>query len=129
MKKLITLLSIPLIVGALNSCEYNKNLNKEYRFNGEIKGNKVRFKSSCLWGNILKVERIDGTYLKYKSMDDFELDWVYVHKKGDKEGILYSKFNPFWEKGISEEAQKQFDEYLDTIKAINYDKALESIKE
>ncbi len=98
----------------------------EYSFNGNIGEEQVEFYENGS-NNYLKVERVDGTIIRYSDYlkNDLKIEYVQIIKDGKNK--RYSKSHPFGE-DMLEEAQKQFDAYLDTIKAINYQKALESIK-
>lgn len=105
----------------------NKIDNSEYHFNGKINDEKVYFyERGSESANYLKVIRKNGTKVNYRDYhgNDLKLEKVIIKKDG--KNTTYSKNHPFGKK-ILEEAQKQFDAYLDTIHAINYQEALDDI--
>ncbi len=114
-----------LALGTLTLIGVGCTDNLEYHFNGEINGEQVRFYEDRNI-NQLKVKRVDGTKIKYADCSGNDLKLEYVKIKKDGKNKKYSESHPFG-KNMLKEAQKQFDAYLDTIKAINYQEALESI--
>ena len=85
--------------------------NPEYRFNGKIEEEEVRFYEKTLWGinNLLEVVKADGSKLKYfDSNDDFRIESVEITAGDNTTIYAVGSRNPVVA-GIVEKAQKEFD--------------------
>lgn len=100
----------------------------DYLFNDVLNGKEIKTQFNGLsHNNYLTIKKADGTKIEYidNKRNDLKLDKIVI--KTMEERKAYNSKSSFG-KEILEEAQKQFDDYLATIKAINYNKALESIE-
>ncbi len=125
--------SIALAVSTIN---YSSK-NAQYNFDGKIGEDQVGFNHSYFslpkfipfyvpLGNIITVKKQDGRIIRYvdSKRDDLKLEYIEVTKDNKPK-----KFpNDELENRVLEEAQKQFDSYLQKIKEIRVKQSLESLK-
>ena len=103
----------------------------QYNYNGKINEDHVTFISKFDVGgknnNILLVTKPDGRVIKYddSTKGDLILESVKITKNTQSQ--IYTSWDEFGTI-ILEEAQKQFDNYLQQIKEIKINQGLENLK-
>ena len=123
-----TKLIVPIVLAAaLTSCTIEDL--RQYDFHGKIVEDSVSFCYLILGGpiNIMNVTKPDGRNIAYVDHQKGDLKVEYVRIiNGDQE----TKYTPdnYIGKEVLEEAQKQFDSYLEKIIEIKTAKALKDLK-
>lgn len=123
-------LLVPVLAGALviSGCaKYS-----QYQYAGKIGEDYVSFEEKCNlfdWDILLTVTKPNGKIINYydNAHRDLEIESVGIK---DKENFFLTMYRANDEVGkpIVEEAQKQFDNYLDKIKETKIKEGLESLK-
>lgn len=116
---------------------YPTSKNAQYNWEGKIGEDQVSFRHRYFSlpsfipnyvqaGNILTVIKQDGRVIRYvdSKKDDLKLEYIEVTKDNKSK----KSPNDELEKQVLEEAQKQFDSYLQKIKEIRVKQGLESLK-
>ncbi|MBS3108086.1 hypothetical protein J4468_04190 [Candidatus Woesearchaeota archaeon] len=129
MKKTLTLI---VLVGALGlgtaGCSRSHS---QYAYDGKIGEDQVTFTekkySFIADDNILTIKKPDGRVIKYADIfgEDLKLECVEITANGQT--TKYTANNEVG-KPILEEAQKQFDVYMQQIKEIRTNQGLENLK-
>jgi len=126
-----TLTAIVLVGAlALGSAGCSKD-HSQYKYDGKIGEDKVTFMEKGYFlvadDNIITVTKADGRVIKYvdRKRDDLQLEYVKITKNGQT-----TKYTADDEVGkpILEEAQKQFDDYIQQIKETRINQGLENLK-
>lgn len=126
-RKLTSILTGALILVSVG-CNKNYSI---YQYDGKIKGEHVKFESNSRWyrtGNILTVTKSDGKIIKYHDVtgNDLKLDVVEKINRGiTNRDSIYSGDET--NKHVLDEAQKQFDNYLEEILKIKTNREMDNL--
>ena len=114
-----------VLVGALALGIGGCSTQDTYHYNGKIGEEQVRFYEENLGRyNTLEVSRADGTVVEYSDRnDDLKLDYIDITRDGET-----TRYEPdVIGQKVMEEAQLQFDKYLEKIHEIKQTKGLSDI--
>lgn len=125
-KTLTSIIGASFLAFSSAGCEakYDK-----YRYNGKIGEEQVEFRSEYFWGddrNFLTIRKPDGRVIKYADAEknDLKLEWVEITKDDKTKGYTDNEIG----KPVLEEAQKQFDNYLQKIKELKTKEGLDNLQ-
>ena len=133
MKNIKNKLLTGILAGAmvLGTAGCNKD-HSQYKYDGKIGEDQVTFDEQGVGpfpdNNILTVKKADGREIKYVDMwgEDLKLEYVTIIANGQI--TIYSIADNEVGKPIVEEAQKQFDAYMQQIKETRINQGLENLK-